>query len=476
MSDDDRAEIERLRKRLARERMIRAQSELIAEKSIRELYDRDREVNLLRAIAVASNESRSNAEVLQTALDQICSHTGWPVGHALLLEKGRTDKLVTTGLWHLDDPVLFETFRTVSEVSSFANEVGLPGRVLSSGKPAWIVDVQEDGNFPRLKLAADIGVRAGFGFPILVGTRVGGVLEFFSNESVEPDTCLLELMARIGTQLGRAIERNQSQKELLSALERARESDRMKSSFVANMSHEIRTPLNVVLGYSELTGEEIGDDADPELISHLEAIRRGGQRLLDTIIKILDFSKIEAGAFTLRPVPVSLAALLQRCMSDQEGVARDKGVAISCRNEISPETMIRFDEYCLSNALTNLLNNAIKFTERGSVVARFYRGSEGQLRLEVRDTGVGIDRAYLESLFEPFSQERSGDTRKFEGTGLGLALTQRYLALNRANLVVESEKGKGSVFRIDFTIACEIETPDHDATISQPPRDLPESS
>jgi hypothetical protein len=98
MSDDDRAEIERLRKRLARERMIRAQSELIAEKSIRELYDRDREVNLLRAIAVASNESRSNAEVLQTALDQICSHTGWPVGHALLLEKGRTDKLVTTGL------------------------------------------------------------------------------------------------------------------------------------------------------------------------------------------------------------------------------------------------------------------------------------------------------------------------------------------------------------------------------------------
>ena len=474
--DAAKAEIESLRKRLHRERMARAQSELIAEKSIRELYDRDRELDLLRAVAIASNQAIGYADALQTTLDQVCAHTGWPVGHALLLEEGRTDKLVTTKLWHLDDPQRYQTFRTVTETFSFSLGVGLPGRTLASAKPAWIVDVRKDPNFPRAKLASDIGVRAGFGFPILVGVQVVGVLEFFSTESVEPNASLLDLMAQVGTQLGRVIERNHSEKELLSALERARESDRLKSSFVANMSHEIRTPLNVILGYTDVVAEELGEDAGPEMTSHLNAIRRGGHRLLDTIQKILDFSKIAAGSFVLLPEPVSLVAQLQRTIREQEAIGRQKGLSVSCRVEVAPGTSILFDQHCLSSALTNLINNAIKFTEAGSVSVRLFRGIDGRLCIEVRDTGLGIDPSYLNVLFEPFSQERSGYTRQFEGTGLGLALTKSYLVLNGANLAAVSEKNRGSVFTIEFPIACEIDADGQDLRPSHLHKVLPSGS
>jgi signal transduction histidine kinase len=183
---------------------------------------------------------------------------------------------------------------------------------------------------------------------------------------------------------------------------------------------------------------------------------RGGQRLFETIENILDFSKIESGTFVLHPAPISLATLLGRSMSELELLGREKGLTVGHLVEIPSESMIMFDQYCLSKALTNLLDNAIKFTDTGSVRARLYRCADGQLSLEVRDTGIGINPEYLLRLFEPFSQQHSGSTRQFQGTGLGLALTKRYLALNQACLEVEIDRG--SVFTIRFPIACEIKT------------------
>src|SRR5208282_1350157 len=194
-------------------------------------------------------------------------------------------------------------------------------------------------------------------------------------------------------------------------LERARDAalqiSLLKSSFLANLSHEIRTPLHVVLGYADMIARELGDHPDPGLVGHVDTMRRAGQRLVDTIQGILDFSRIETGAFDLHPTPIDPGSLLERHVRDLEVVSSQKGLELECRIEEPAHTMIMFDEYCLSRALTNLLSNAIKFTARGSVTARLFR-ADGALKIEVRDTGAGINPSYLPHLFEPFSQEDSG--------------------------------------------------------------------
>ncbi len=143
-------------------------------------------------------------------------------------------------------------------------------------------------------------------------------------------------------------------------------------------------------------------------------------------------------------------------MSTTSGFSRSKRTCGCDASSTSPKGTVLFDEYCLSGALTNLLQNAIKFTEEGSVTARLYRGSDRNLRISIVDTGIGIEAAYLARIFEPFSQEESGYTRRFEGNGLGLALTRSYLQLNGANISVQSQKGQGSTFTINFAPESEL--------------------
>lgn len=179
-------------------------------------------LELLNRVAVASNEASTVEEAMQTSLDEVCGLTGWPVGHVYMPDPDDPNGLVPTTLWHLEEPRRFETFRSVTEAMPLGHGKGLPGRVLESGKPTWITDVTKDTNFPRNRLATDIGVKAGFGFPVLVGREVVAVLEFFSPEAMEPDESLLEVMAQIGTQLGRVVERHRSEEALRDSEERFR--------------------------------------------------------------------------------------------------------------------------------------------------------------------------------------------------------------------------------------------------------------
>jgi len=246
-----------------------------------------------------------------------------------------------------------------------------------------------------------------------------------------------------------------SQRELKHARDNALQASRVKSEFLANMSHEIRTPLNVVLGYTDVLADEIDAQDNEDMKEHLDAIRRAGRRLNRTIQGILDFSKIEARAFELRPQSVKLATVLERHVEDIRILAEQKNLRIRCVID-DPKATVLFDEYCLSGALTNLLQNAIKFTQEGSVTAKLYRGPDRNLKISVIDTGIGIEPGYLMRIFEPFSQEESGYTRRFEGNGLGLALTRSYLQLNGAAITVQSQKGQGSQFTVTFAPESEL--------------------
>jgi PAS domain S-box-containing protein len=177
-------------------------------------------VRLLHDVTEAANTQPDADGALQACLDRVCSHTGWPVGHVYRLAGDGSGVLAPTELWHLDDPARFQSLRTVTEKTRFAPGVGLPGRVLESGRPAWIVDVTEDPNFPRARQVGDIGVRAAFAFPVRVGSEVVAVLEFFAVDAAPPNERMLEVVGQMGTQLGRAIERERSARAVGESRER----------------------------------------------------------------------------------------------------------------------------------------------------------------------------------------------------------------------------------------------------------------
>lgn len=164
-------------------------------------------LKLNQEIAVLSNTNDPVEDALKGAMKIICDYTGWPVAH-LYIRDGDKDLLNPSKIWILRDWGQFETFREVTESTKFVPGEGLPGRVLASGKAAWIKNVTKDSNFPRARLAKEIGVKAGFAFPILIGPKVVAVMEFFSEEAMEPDERLLDVMEIIGYLLGRIFERD----------------------------------------------------------------------------------------------------------------------------------------------------------------------------------------------------------------------------------------------------------------------------
>ncbi len=174
-------------------------------------------IQLFQEVAVAANQATSLDQALQTAVDRICRHIGWPVGHVYLPDPEVPGALVPTDIWHLEDTQRFATFRKITEVVRLAPGIGQPGQAMASGKPAWIADMILDVNTPRTRLIRDIGVRAGFALPVLFGDEVAAVLEFFATEAIEPDEALLDVLHHVGTQLGRVVERVRAEAALRSA-------------------------------------------------------------------------------------------------------------------------------------------------------------------------------------------------------------------------------------------------------------------
>ena len=210
---DPTAQIEKLKARLERERQARVAAESIAEKGLRDLYKRTQQINLLQRIAEAANRTSLVSEALTFAVREVCEFTGWAAGHVYVAAPGPF-ALQPTKMWH-PDTTRFEAFRRSTEELLLESGVGLPGRVYASGRPAWISEIVEDVNFPRAAVALASGFRAAFAFPVLAGSEVVAVLEFFSMTSQEADETLLDVMGQIGIQLGRVIERRRSEDRLI---------------------------------------------------------------------------------------------------------------------------------------------------------------------------------------------------------------------------------------------------------------------
>ncbi len=413
-------------------------------------------LQLTELITRAANEAMSVEEAMRVALDQVCERTGWPVGHVYKLEEP-SGNLAPTGIWHLDEPGRFQSLRDVTEATRFAPGVGLPGRVFESGAPALIPDVAKDPNFPRAQLVSDIGVKGAFAFPVLVGPKVVAVLEFFSDRAAEPDEALLEVMAQIGTQLGRVIERTQAEELQLAAKKKAEAATEAKSSFLSNMSHELRTPLNVILGVSELMQEDAEEQGLDDFLEPLDHVSREGKHLLHLIDEILDLSKIEAGKLEIRPEDFDIAALIRGTEVAAQPLADKNGnrLAVHCPEDIGT---MHADPLRVRQIVLNLLSNACKFTEQGEVTldaARERVDGTDWLEIRVSDTGIGMTPEQTEKLFQEFTQADASMTRKYGGTGLGLAISRRLCRMMGGDVGLTSAPGVGTTFTIRLPLVSE---------------------
>lgn len=239
-------------------------------------------------------------------------------------------------------------------------------------------------------------------------------------------------------------ERKQKEEELIMAMEKAEESDRLKSAFLANMSHEIRTPMNGIIGFTELLSDTHFSGEEKQ--EFIDIIRKSGQRMLNTVNDLIDIAKIETGQMPVIYSETNVVEQVTNLYSFFKHEADEKGIAFLLNTNISPEySIIKTDLAKLDSIFTNLIKNAIKYTSKGSVEIGC-RMIENRFEFFVRDTGIGVPKHRQQAIFNRFEQADIGDTRAFQGTGLGLAITKAYAEMLGGKITLESEEGKGSVF------------------------------
>jgi len=352
-------------------------------------------VELHKDIAVASNETQTIKNTLEYCLKRICAHTGWPVGHLYLTSERYSLHLVPAGIWHLEDPARFETFRKITEATPFEAGEGLPGRVIVSGKPAWIIDVTKDPNFPRAHLAKNIGVKAGFAFPILIGDEIVGVMEFFSSRAVEPDEKLLEIMAQVGTQLGRVLERKRAEEEvrhsheqlrnLYRRLELVREEERTR------MAREIHDELAQALTALKLEISLL----DKKLDKNDSTLRSYTQMMLE----ILD-TTIQAGkklVMDLRPPILDDFGLPEAI--EWQAIEFENRTGIQCDIDFGKNHLVldKDRSTTLFRIFQETLTNVTRHAKADKINISL-KESNGEVTLQVRDNGIGISKNQINNL------------------------------------------------------------------------------
>src|SRR2546425_173398 len=427
---------------------VLAQQLAVALRNVRlfeETEKRARRLELLNQSIDQMNQKLFEPELLDIVATALTGNLGFAAAQVWLLEPsdGALWRRASHHITKHAPPVPGRVERGMSEIGQVA-ELRVP---IVTNDPA---NHRQVGLSPWM---SEEGIQAFAGFPMVVGEQLLGVLATYHRRPLDRNT--IELLTLFAQHAATAIQEahlfhlatEQSARlgAVNSELERA---NQHKSEFLANMSHELRTPLNSILGFSQLLLEGDGGALTQDQRQDVDIIAQNGQHLLVLINDLLDISKLEAGKAQLHRGEVDVEPLISECVESVRSLAKTKKLEMTA--SVSPEVGRVFaDGAKLKQVLLNLLGNAIKFTESGSVrVTAERQGAE--LRVSVQDTGIGVPTEDTERIFESFQQGQSGISGKYQGTGLGLAISRRLVEMHGGRISVKSAPGQGSTFT--FTI------------------------
>ena len=312
--------------------------------------------------------------------------------------------------------------------------------------------------------------KAALAIPLLIRQKLIGVLEIHSHKFAAFDQNQIAVLEILSSQIAISVENARAYQEQQEIAEKLREVDRLKTQFLANMSHELRTPLNSIIGFSRVILKGIDGPLTELQKTDLTSIYQSGQHLLGLINDILDLAKIEAGKLDLIFTDIDLTQLINSVSVTAAGLVKDKPIKII---QDIPKTLphIIGDEVKIRQILLNLLSNAAKFTEQGTIALKT-TCDEHNVQISVTDTGPGIPEKNLPTIFDAFTQVDSSTTRKAGGTGLGLSITKKFIELHQGTISVKSKLKAGST----FTVVLPIHQPDSDITKSPSKVDQPQTT
>ena len=397
--------------------------------------------NVASLVAGSSTLAEAGAQLLEI----IASSGDWVFGAIWLHDKAARGLRCRT-VWHPAAEGLAK-FADLSRSITFAKGKDLPGRVWGLKEPTWIYDVTHDPNFPRAAVAAEADLRGAFAFPLFAGREVNGVIELLSHKVVEPDPDLLQMVEAFGSQIGLFIERRRIQRELQREKENAEAANAAKDKFLATLSHELRTPLTPVLIWAGGTLNQ--SDLGPEIKEGLQMVCRNVELEARLIDDLLDLTRISRGKLQLQLQAADAHELLQHALEIVRRDIEDRHLELSVSLEASSHDVM-VDPPRLQQVFWNVLRNACKFTpDHGTVSVRSYNSSPKSITVEISDTGVGIERQFLDKIFDAFEQIDSHQ----EGLGLGLAISKAIIEMHNGSVRARSAGlGKGATFVIDLPL------------------------
>jgi PAS domain S-box-containing protein len=420
----------------------------------RDITDRKRtetRLALQYAITQILSESRDFIESAGRILNAACESLDWEVGELWRVDRA-ANALRFVEICHASE-LKTPGFDKLTRNSTFKKGIGLPGQIWASAEPIWIDQVVDDKNLPRAPVAVREGLRCAFGFPIMLGEEVLGIVDFFSPEIRKPDDELLKLVASIGGQIGQFTERKRAEEKLAELLDseraargEAERANRLKDEFLATLSHELRTPLNAVIGWSRMLQS---GRLDQESATHaLEVVERNAWAQKQIIEDILDVSRVITGKLQMNLTAVDLVATVDAALDAVRPAMEAKEINVETILDSSLR-LVSGDPDRLQQVVWNVLSNAAKFTPAGGKVQIAVGQNNAHVEIEVKDTGPGIDPDFLPHVFERFRQADGTTTRTHGGLGLGLAIVRHLVELHGGTIAVENRiDGPGAIFTI----------------------------
>ena len=411
-----------------------------------ELQKRAAELQTVAKLSTTASTVLNPDELLQSVVDMTKERFGLYHTHVYLSNDAWNTLLLAAGAGDVGKAMVAD-----QHAIPFDTEKSIVARASRERKAIIVNDVQADPAFMPNSLLPD--TRSEMAVPMIVGDKMLGVFDVQSQQANRFSDADANIYTTLASQVGVALQNAQLYAEQAATLAQLRELDRLKSSFLANMSHELRTPLNSILGFADVILEELDGPLTENMANDLRLIQKNGSHLLHLINDVLDMAKIEAGRMNLNPEKFFLIELLEEVTSITSPLASEKNLALFIEPESDLGINVYADRTRMRQVMINLVNNAIKFTERGKISVRLERCEVGAL-VRVKDTGIGIPPDKLESVFQEFTQVDTSTTRTAGGTGLGLPISRRLIEMHGGRLWAESSgiNGEGSCFFVELPL------------------------